>query len=82
MVLKKANGLTNQPRIDLVSQIGDRRLSNVLDLRGPQVLRESLREEKNNERDGKDWPNVVEGRLREEIIQVNDPASSGYGTKR
>src|SRR4029077_11003004 len=84
IVLKKTDGLANDPRVDLIAQIGNGSETGILYRSGPDILGESLGEEENDQGESKNSPNVVNAR-REIIVQVENataPRNRSYGQAR
>jgi hypothetical protein len=71
IVLKEGDGLADDFGADLIADIGDRGLSDILELRDAQILGEGLCQIQSGQRDGKESCNVVETG-GENIIEVDN----------
>src|SRR6266436_8155934 len=62
VVLKKPDGLANDFRVDLVAQVGDGGMTGVLDFGYAKIFGYALGNEKHNEGEAENRPNVVNAR--------------------
>ncbi len=81
MVLKKTDGLANDPGVDLIAQIRDGGQAGILDLCGAEIFRQSFGKKENDERYGKHGRAVVDAR-RKVIVEIEDLATPGNREER
>ena len=74
IVLKEGDGLADDFCVDLIAKVGDRGLSDILDLRNAEILGEGSCQIQSGQRDGKQSCHVMEAG-GEKIIQVDDAVS-------
>src|SRR5947208_10913943 len=74
MMLKESDGLANDFGIDLIAQIGDGRMTRVLNFRDTEIFGNAFGDEKHDEGEAKNRPDVVKAR-GEEFVEIDGSAA-------